>query len=166
MAHKMSAVGIFAREVEEVDACEDDEEAAEEGNGIYGVGRVEALEKDEGCEEREGRECDVVEWIDNIRRKLAERLIKVVHLRQNADHHNNHEHISARMRELVITTKRQLNSNAEGLDCHDRHATDGAANRQVDHRVLLAIFWCDFVDHNCGEDGDYQAVEHETWLHG
>ena len=165
MAHKMSAVGIFAREVEEVDACEDDEEAAEEGNGIYGVGRVEALEKDEGCAEREGRECDVVEWIDtgdlsvaflkdllvafrriHIRRKLAERLIKVVHLRQNADHHNNHEHISARMRKLVITTKSQLNSNAESLDCHDGHATDGAANRQVDHRVLLAIFWRNFVD--------------------
>lgn len=42
------AVGVFAREVEEVDAGEDCEEAAEEGDGVYGVGGVEAAEEDEG----------------------------------------------------------------------------------------------------------------------
>ena len=44
----MSAVGVFAREVEEVDAGEDREEAAKEGDGVNGVGGVEAAEEDEG----------------------------------------------------------------------------------------------------------------------
>jgi hypothetical protein len=42
------AVGVVAREVEEVDAGEDDEEAAEKGDCVYGRGGVEALEEEEG----------------------------------------------------------------------------------------------------------------------
>lgn len=60
---EVAAVWIFAREVEEVDAGEDGQEAAEERDGVDDVGCVEASEQDEGREEGAGREGDVVEGV-------------------------------------------------------------------------------------------------------
>ena len=60
------AVGVLAREVEEVDAREDDEEAAEKRNCVYGGCGVEALEEQAGCDERAGCEGYVVEGVDTI----------------------------------------------------------------------------------------------------
>ena len=70
------------------------------------------------------------------------------------------------MRELVVAAKGELDSNAERLDRHNGHTADRAAYRQVDHWVLLAILGRHSVDHDAGEYGDNQAVEHEAWLHG
>lgn len=53
-------VGVAAGEVEEVDACEDDEEAGEEGDGVDCVCGVEAAEEDEGCDEGGRCECHIV----------------------------------------------------------------------------------------------------------
>ena len=64
VAEGVAAVGIVAGQVEQVDAGEDDEEAAEEGDCVYGGGGVEALEQKAGCDEREGREGYVVEGVD------------------------------------------------------------------------------------------------------
>lgn len=61
------AVRVAAGEIEEIDAGEDDEEAAEEGEGIDGVGGVEAAEENEGGAERGGREGDVVERVDSVK---------------------------------------------------------------------------------------------------
>ena len=55
------AVRVFLREVEEEDAGEDDEEAAEEGDGVDRGGCVEALEEDEGGAEDGGGEGYVVD---------------------------------------------------------------------------------------------------------
>jgi len=60
------ALGIVSGEVEKVDAGEDDEESAEEGDRVDGVGRVEATEEDEGGCERGGGEGYVVEWVDAV----------------------------------------------------------------------------------------------------
>ena len=60
----MTAIRIFSRKIEEVDAGEDDEEAAKEGDCVHGIGRVEAAEEDEGGAEGEGRERDVVKRVD------------------------------------------------------------------------------------------------------
>jgi hypothetical protein len=60
----VGAVWIVAAEVEEVDACEGDEEAAEEGDGVDGFGGVEAAEEDKGCAEGGGCEGYVVEGVD------------------------------------------------------------------------------------------------------
>ena len=43
---KTFTVGVFARKVQKVYACEDGKKAAEQGNGVDGVGRVEASEQD------------------------------------------------------------------------------------------------------------------------
>lgn len=64
VAERVRAVGVIAREVEEVHAGEDDEEAAEERDGVYGGGGVEALEEEAGGDEGKGREGYVVEGID------------------------------------------------------------------------------------------------------
>lgn len=58
------AVRIGAGEVQQVDAREDDEEAAEEGDCVYGRGCVEAAEEEEGGDESEGCEGYVVEGVD------------------------------------------------------------------------------------------------------
>lgn len=64
VARVVDAVGVFAREVEEVDAGEDDEEAAEQGDGVDGGGGVEALEEEAGGDEGACGEGDVVEGVD------------------------------------------------------------------------------------------------------
>lgn len=60
------AVWVFAREVEEVYAGEDGEEAAEEGDCVDSVGCVEALEENERCDEGAGGEGDIVERVDTV----------------------------------------------------------------------------------------------------
>lgn len=60
------AVGVFAAEVEQVDAGEDDEEAAEEGYCVYGGGGVETLEEETRCDERAGGEAYVIEGVDAV----------------------------------------------------------------------------------------------------
>ena len=60
-------LGIFAGEIEQVDAGEDDEEAGKEGNSVDGGGGVEAAEEDEAGEESEGCECDVVQRVYAVR---------------------------------------------------------------------------------------------------
>lgn len=42
LAEEMAAIGIFARQVKEIHAGEDDEKSAEERDCVYRVGRVEA----------------------------------------------------------------------------------------------------------------------------
>jgi hypothetical protein len=61
--HKFVAVWVTAGEVEEVDACEDDEEATEQGEGVDGVGGTEAAEEEEGGAEGCGSEGHVVEGV-------------------------------------------------------------------------------------------------------
>ncbi len=65
------AVWIAAGEVEKVNACKDDEEAGEEGEGVYGVGGVEALEEDEGGAEGGCCEGDIVEGVDSADLKFC-----------------------------------------------------------------------------------------------
>lgn len=60
------AVGVFAGEIEQVNAREYNEEAAEERDSVDNVGGVEALKQDEGGDERAGGECHIVERIDTI----------------------------------------------------------------------------------------------------
>ena len=55
-----AAVGVFAREVEEVHARKNDEEAAEEGDCVHSIGCVESAEEEEGRNEGAGREGYVV----------------------------------------------------------------------------------------------------------
>ena len=59
----VSPTGSLARQVQKVDAAEDGEEAAQERDGVDGVGRVEAAEHDEGGAQCGGGEGDVVERV-------------------------------------------------------------------------------------------------------
>jgi hypothetical protein len=60
------AVGIVAREIEEVDTGEDDEESAEQRDCVYSRCGVEALEKQERRDEGTSREAYIVEGIHTI----------------------------------------------------------------------------------------------------
>lgn len=66
VAEAGSTVGVFAREVEQVDTREDNEKAAEEGDCVYGGGGVEALEKEAGGNEGAGCEGYIVEGVDAV----------------------------------------------------------------------------------------------------
>ena len=56
--------GGLARELEEVHADEDGHKACEEGDCVYGVIGIDALEEDEGGDDSGCREADIVEGID------------------------------------------------------------------------------------------------------
>ena len=64
VAERLCAVGVFTRQVEQVHAGEDDEEAAEKRDCVYGRGRVEALEEEARGDEGAGCEGYVVEGVD------------------------------------------------------------------------------------------------------
>jgi hypothetical protein len=57
---EVAAFWIAAGEVEEVDSCEDHEEAGDEGEDVDCIGGVEAAVEDEGCAEGCCCECYVV----------------------------------------------------------------------------------------------------------
>lgn len=68
----------LARNVEQVNAHENDDETAQQRDGVDGVGGVEALEQDCRGDNRRGREEDVVDRVDDVGRERVERLVKVV----------------------------------------------------------------------------------------
>lgn len=59
-------IGVVARKIEEVDTGEDDEEAAKEGDGVYGGSGVETAEEEEGSDECARRERDIVKRVDAV----------------------------------------------------------------------------------------------------
>jgi len=69
------------------------------------------------------------------------------------------------MSELIIAGKCQLDGNAEAFDRHDGHATNCAADGDVDERILATVGRSDAVDHYDGEDGDGGAIEEEEGLY-
>lgn len=146
-AAEICAVWVFSGQVEQIDASEDREEAAEERDGIYGVGGIEAAKQDEGGYKGAGREGHVVERVDagrfvstimkkkrlwdaglHVGRKLAESFVEVIHLAHDADYHDDSEDVGTRTRELVISCKGHLDRDAEALDRHDGDAADGRAD--------------------------------------
>ena len=181
---QVGAVGVFTAEVQEVDAGEDGQEAAEQRDGVDCVGGVESAEEDEGGDEGEGREGDVVEGVDatqasvvsgcvqvlrvggvdvHISTILAQRLVEVIHLRENADYDNNGEDVGRGVRELVVAADCQLERNPEAFDGHDGDAADGAADGDVDHGVFLAVLGGDLVNHDHREECDHEAVKQKAY---
>jgi hypothetical protein len=59
-------VGVVPREVEEVDAREDDEETAEKRDSVDGGCGVETLEQKKGCDERASGKGYVIEGVDAV----------------------------------------------------------------------------------------------------
>jgi hypothetical protein len=98
----------------------------------------------------------------HVRGELTQRLVEVVHLRENAPYNHDDEDICGRMRELVVARKGHLERQTERLDEHDGHGAGGRANGEVDERVLATILGRDLVNHEDGENGDEEAVEEEA----
>ena len=65
-AHRLSAVGVAAAQVEQVDAGEGDEEAGQQREGVHGIGGVETAEEDEGGAESGGGEGHVIQRVDTV----------------------------------------------------------------------------------------------------
>lgn len=129
----MSSFWIFPREVEEVNAGEDDEETAEERDGVDRIGRVEALEEDEGRQEGKSCKCHIIKRVDTVAKsacgrevlrlidvhvgtELAQCLVEVVHLRHDCCDCDNQEDIGARMCKLVAAAECELERNTKTLD--------------------------------------------------
>jgi hypothetical protein len=98
----------------------------------------------------------------HVSRELAQGLVEVVHLCEDAAYYHDNEDIGRRMRELVVTCERHLERQTKGLDEHDGHGAGCRADGEVDERILTTILGRNFVDHEDGKDGDEEAVEEET----
>lgn len=101
--------------------------------------------------------CDI-----HVGRELAKRLVEVVHLRENAAHDHDDEHVGRRVCELVVPRKSHLQGNTKGLDEHDGDGAGCRADGEVDQRVFAAMLGGNLVDHEDGEDGDEEAVYEEA----
>jgi len=67
------------------------------------------------------------------------------------------------VRELVVSAEGELERNSQTLDSADGDTADRAADAEIDHRVLLAVFWCDEIDHGDRKNDYHKAVEQEAW---
>lgn len=67
----VATVRIFPRQIEQVYASKDGEEATEERNSVDGVGRVESAEEDERRDQCEGRERHVVQRVHTAGIKVS-----------------------------------------------------------------------------------------------
>ena len=105
--------------------------------------------------------CQEIRGNPHVGRKLAESLVEVVHLRQNANSRDDHENVSRGMCELVVSRKGQLQRNAKCLDSHYRDRADGRADAQIDEWVLLSVLRRNIVDHEDGKAGDHDRVDEE-----
>lgn len=88
----------------------------------------------------------------------SQRLVEVVHLRQDTDCGQNQEDISRRVAKLVIASKSELESNSKGLDRHDGNGADCRTNGKVDKRIFLAVHRRNSVDHYDGKCNDGNGV--------
>ncbi len=64
---KLFAIGVFAREVEQIDTSKDCQESAEKGDGVACVDGVEAPEEDERSDEGECCERNIIERVDTVK---------------------------------------------------------------------------------------------------
>lgn len=93
---------------------------------------------------------------------MTQRLVKVVHLGEDADCRDKDKDVGAGVGELVVASQGQLDGNTDALDGHDGDGSDGAADGNVDQRVLASITRAHAVDHDCREDDDQQHIEEEA----
>ena len=153
------AIWIIAGEIEQIDTGKDDEETAQQRDGVNSRRRVEALEKEERSNEGTRGERYVVKGIDtmvvscvsgfpllmyiHVRVELAEGFVEVVHLSQNAAYNHNDKNVGRRMAELVVACKCHFQGCSKCLDCHDGHGAGGRADGEINERVFAAVFWGD-----------------------
>lgn len=75
-------------------------------------------------------------------------------MRQDANRRDNDKNVGARINELVIPRESELHCDSKGFRAQNGQRSDGAAYRNVDKRILLAVFRSDLVDHEQGERDD------------
>lgn len=126
----------FSAQVEQIDAHEDDEEAADEADAVSRPSRTHALEEDEGGKDGGGGEEDVVDGVDDVCREGLQSLVEVVHpgetrwrqhdpvqqrrsgagsLNHNRTSDSSTKKISRRVGELIVSSEGELDSDAEAL---------------------------------------------------
>lgn len=66
------------------------------------------------------------------------------------------------MRELIVTTERQLHGNAKGLDRHNGNRAHGRADGEENQRIFLSMSRRNPVNHDRGEDGYSQTVQKKS----
>lgn len=62
-----------------------------------------------------------------------------------------------------MASKCELQSNAKGLDGHDRDGADSRADGEVDQGVSLAIDGGNSVYHEDGKSHDGKGIQKKTW---
>lgn len=92
-------------------------------------------------------------------RELAQSLVEIVHLRQDADDCYYDKDVGRRMSELVIPPQAQLKGNSKCLDRHDRDRSDCRTYGYIDEGILLSIYRRNLVYHKRRKYDDRNAVQ-------
>ena len=93
---------------------------------------------------------------------MAQGLVEVVHLREDAAYDHDDEDVGRGVGELVVARECHLERNAECLDEHDGDGAGCRTNGEVNERVLATVFGRNLVYHEDAEDDTESAVEEET----
>lgn len=91
-----------------------------------------------------------------------QRLVEVIHLRENADYDHNRKDVCGRVGELIVAAEGELERNAKAFDRHDRYGSYCRADADVHHGVLLPVYGRNLVYHDQREYQHDRAVRQET----
>lgn len=98
----------------------------------------------------------------HVRGKGVERLVKVIHLHDDAARDEEPEDVRCGASKLVVPRQCKLDRDTEALDRHDRHGTDKRADGEVHERERASVPRDDEVDHAQREDGHDETVEQKS----
>lgn len=149
--------------VQQEDAHDDGEEAAQRADDIASAHVLPLLEEDGRAGEHRRGEEHVVDGRHQRRVENVQRLVQVVDLRADAGHQPQQQDPGQRVAHHAVAGDRLLDGDAQSFDAGDRQRADHRADGDVDQDVGLAVAGAHHEDEDEGHDDDQGGEDEEAW---
>ena len=149
--------------VQQEDADDDRQEAAEVSQNVFDLHGAPLLEEDEGGHHHQWREKHIVDRSHHGRVEGVQRTVEVVQLDEDASDDDKEEHVEHPVGELVVAAERLLEADADALAAHDGEGAEAGADGDVDQHVLVAVARGRVDDQEHRHDHHHGCVDDESW---
>lgn len=149
--------------VEQEDADDDGEEAAERADHVVRAHVAPLLEEDGGAREHGRGEEDVVDGSDQRGVEDVQSFVQVVDLCADTGHQPQDQDPRQRVLHHVLPCDRLFDGDAQTFDARHRQRADHRADGDVDQDVGLAVAGPHHEDEDEGQDDDKSGKHTKTW---
>ena len=151
--------------VEEEDAADDGEEAAQVSQDVLDLHRAPLLEQDKGGHHDKGGKEHIVDGRHHSGVESVQGTVEVVELDEDADDDDEEENVEHPVGEFVVAAKGVLEADPHTLAAHDGEGAQAGADGDVHQHVLVAIAR-GRVKHQKHRHHHHQSrVHNEPWNH-